>query len=32
MQRARRMIREAIAEGEKMQMYSSIKLSIDVDA
>jgi primosomal protein N' (replication factor Y) len=32
MQRARRMIREAIAEGEKMQMYNSIKLSIDVDA
>lgn len=32
MQRARRMIREAIAEGEKMQKYNSIKLSIDVDA
>jgi primosomal protein N' (replication factor Y) len=32
MQRARRMIREAIAEGEKAQKYNSIKLSIDVDA
>ena len=32
MQKARRMIREAITEGEKTQMYSSIKLSIDVDA
>ncbi len=32
MQKARRMIREAIAEGEKTKSYSSIKLSIDVDA
>lgn len=32
MQKARRMIREAITEGEKAQMYSSIKLSVDVDA
>ena len=32
MQKARRMIREAITEGEKTKSYSSIKLSIDVDA
>ena len=32
MQKARRMIREVITEGEKTKSYSSIKLSIDVDA